>query len=171
MTELASRQQQSLEPLRRALLAAAAAEADRLRSDAHRDGTEAIAQARAEADALLAAARAKGEADGAELLAAEQTAARRAARAAALLAQHTAYEELRRGALEAVRDLLHEPQRRGLLGELLRDRLGGVASVSDTPDGGLFAQAPDGRSIDASVGALVDSALTGLHLERLWTPS
>jgi hypothetical protein len=43
--------------------------------------------------------------------------------------------------------------------------------VSDTDDGGLFAQAPDGRSIDASIGTLVDSALADLDLEPLWTPS
>jgi hypothetical protein len=49
--------------------------------------------------------------------------------------------------------------------------LGGFASVSDTEDGGLFAQAPDGRSIDASIGTLVDSALADLDLEPLWTPS
>lgn len=171
MTDLVPRQQQSLEPLRRALLAGASAEADRLRGDAQREGAHAVAQARAEADALLEAARARGESDGAELLAAEQTAAHRAARAAVLLAQHTAYEELRRSALEAVRELLQEPERRRLLGALLRDRLGGLATVSDTADGGLSAQAPDGRSIDSSVSALVDSALAGLSLEQLWTPS
>ena len=170
MTDLLPRQQQALEPLRKALLADAAAEADRLRGDAQREGAHAIEQARAEADALLEAARAKGESDGAELLAAEQRAAHRAARAAVLRAQHAAYEELRRGALEAVRELLQEPERRGLLGALLRDRLGGLATVTDTDDGGLFAQAPDGRSIDSSVGALVDRALAGLPLEQLWTP-
>jgi vacuolar-type H+-ATPase subunit E/Vma4 len=170
MTDLLPRQQQALEPLRQALLAGAAAEADRLRGDARREGAQAVAQARAEAEAVLEAARAKGESDGAELLAAEQTAAHRAARAAVLLAQHTAYEELRRRALEAVGKLLQEPERRSLLAALLRDRLGGVATVSDTADGGLFAQAPDGRSIDSSVSALVDSALAGLHLEQLWTP-
>jgi hypothetical protein len=171
MTDLVPRQQQALEPLRQALLASAAAEADRLRGDAQREGAHAIAQARSEAAALLEAARAKGRSDGAELLAAEQTAVRRAARAAILLAQRTAYEELRQGAVEAVRDLLREAEQRRLLGARLRDRLGGLATVSDTADGGLFAQAPDGRSIDASVGALVDSALADLHLEQLWTPS
>lgn len=170
MTDLLARQPQALEPLRQALLAGAAAQADRLRGDAQREGAHLIAQARAEADALLEAARAKGEDDGAELLAAEQTAAHRAARAAVLLAQHTAYGELRQHALEAVRELLKEPERRNLLGALLRDRLGGLATVSDTADGGLFARAPDGRSIDSSVSALVDSALAGLHLEQLWTP-
>ncbi len=41
--------------------------------------------------------------------------------------------------------------------------------MSDTDDGGLLARAPDGRTIDASVGVLVDRALAELDLEQLWT--
>ena len=168
MTELAQRQSRALEPLRGALLARAHAEADRLRAAARADGGRTVAQARDEAEALLADARTRGEAEGAELLAAEQTAARRSARAALLGAQRAAYEDLRSGAAQGVRALLREPENRRLLGEALRHALGDVASVSDTEDGGLFAQAPDGRSIDASIGTLVDGALADLDLEGLW---
>jgi hypothetical protein len=70
-----------------------------------------------------------------------------------------------------VHELLREPGNRSLLSAAVQRGLGGFASVSDTDDGGLFAQAPDGRSIDASIGTLVDSALADLDLEPLWTPS
>jgi vacuolar-type H+-ATPase subunit E/Vma4 len=170
VTDLVRRQQVSLEPLRQALLDGARAEAERLRGDAHREGARAVAEARAEADALIEAARAKGEDDGAELLATEQTTARRAARASLLRAQRAAYEELRRAAVLAVHDLLREPEHRHLLGAALRRGLGDLATVDDTSDGGLLAQAPDGRSMDASVGTLVDTALADLDLEQLWTP-
>ena len=168
MTDLAQRQSQALEPLRGALLARARAEADRLRAAAQADGERTVAQARGEAEALLADARTRGEAEGAELLAAEQTAARRSARAALLGAQRAAYEDLRSRAAQGVRALLREPENRRLLAAALRHALGDVASVSDTEDGGLFAQAPDGRSIDASIGTLVDGALADLDLEGLW---
>ena len=168
MTDLAQRQSQALEPLRGALLARARAEADGLRAAAQADGERTVARGRGEAEALLADARMRGEAEGAELLAAEQTAARRSARAALLGAQRAAYEDLRSKAAQGVRSLLREPENRRLLAEALRHALGDVASVSDTEDGGLFAQAPDGRSIDASIGTLVDGALADLDLEGLW---
>jgi len=171
MSDLVTRQQTAIQPLRQALLARAGAEADRVRASAEADGEHAVATARGQADALLSAARAKGEADGAEALAAEQAAARRSARAALLAAQRAAYEELRSGAVRAVRELLREPGNRSLLSAAAQRGLGGFASVSDTDDGGLFAQAPDGRSIDASIGMLVDSALADLDLEPLWTPT
>jgi vacuolar-type H+-ATPase subunit E/Vma4 len=168
MTDLAQRQSQALEPLRGALLARARAEADGLRAAAQADGERTVARGRGEAEALLADARMRGEAEGAELLAAEQTAARRSARAALLGAQRAAYEDLRSKAAQGVRSLLREPENRRLLAAALRHALGDVASVSDTEDGGLFAQAPDGRSIDASIGTLVDGALADLDLEGLW---
>lgn len=169
MTELLRRQQLALEPVREALLAGAGAEADRLRAAAQADGERAIAEARDTVADLLAAARAKGEAEGAELLAAEQTAVGRATRAALLGAQRAAYEELRRTVGRAVRGLLREPELRGLLTAAVTRRLGDLAAVRETEDGGLCALAPDGRSIDASVGTLVDSALASLDLEQLWT--
>ena len=168
MTDLAQRQSQALEPLRGALLARARAEADGLRAAAQADGERTVARGRGEAEALLADARMRGEAEGAELLAAEPTAARRSARAALLGAQRAAYEDLRSKAAQGVRSLPREPENRRLLAAALRHALGDVASVSDTEDGGLFAQAPDGRSIDASIGTLVDGALADLDLEGLW---
>ena len=172
MTDLAqSASRRALEPLSAgALLARARAEADAAAGRGARPTESARSRRRrGEADALLADARTRGEAEGAELLAAEQTAARRSARAALLGAQRAAYEDLRSKAAQGVRSLLREPENRRLLAAALRHALGDVASVSDTEDGGLFAQAPDGRSIDASIGTLVDGALADLDLEGLWT--
>lgn len=169
-TGLVEEQRLALRPLRRALLAAARAEADGVRGAAREAGRQDVAAAEGEVAAMLARARAQGEADGAALRRADEARARSAARTDHLVAQREAYEHLRRTAGEAVAALLREPGNRERLAESLRRALGGRATVADTDDGGLSARAPDGRSIDASVGALVDRALAGLDLERLWTP-
>lgn len=169
MTELLEEQRLALEPLRRALLDAAHVEADRIRRAAEEAGRDDVAAAEDEVAAMLARARAQGVADGAAMRRADESRARSAARTDHLAAQRETYEELRRRARQAVRALLREPGNRELLAEALRRRLGGVADVEDTDDGGLSARAPDGRSMDASVGALVDRALAGLDLEQLWT--
>ena len=168
MTELVQEQRLALEPLREALLANARAEADRLRRGAEEAGRQAVAAAEEEVAAMLARARAQGEEDGAELRRADQARVRSAARAGLLADRRAMYDELRRRARTVVRELLREPGERELLAEALRHGLGGRATVSDTDDGGLRARAPDGRTIDASVGVLVDRALAELDLEQLW---
>jgi vacuolar-type H+-ATPase subunit E/Vma4 len=169
VTELVQEQRLALEPLREALLANAHAEADRLRRGAREDGAQAVVAAEQEVVAMVAQARARGEEDGAELRRADQARVRSAARAELLAARSATYDELRRRARTEVRELLEQPGERELLARALRDRLGGGAAMSDTDDGGLVARAPDGRTIDASVGVLVDRALAGLDLEQLWT--
>ena len=118
---------------------------------------------------MLARARAQGEEDGAELRRADQARVRSAARAGLLAAPA---HDVRRAATPRANGgprAAREPGDRELLAEALRRGLGGRATVSDTDDGGLLARAPDGRTIDASVGVLVDRALAGLDLEQLWT--
>lgn len=160
----------ALEPLRAALLARAAAEAARVRADAEADARRRLDEARHEADRLVADARDRGAADAGWVLAAEETALRRSARGVVLAAQRDAWERLRRESRLAVRALLEEPGARDGLAALLRARLPGC-SVQDTEDGGLLAEADDGRSIDASVAALVDRVLPGMDGERLWSPT
>lgn len=170
MTELIPRQQQALAPLIDALLARAHAEADQLRAAAEAVGRQSLAEARDDVAALLAMARARGEADGAARLAAEQARSRGATRTRLLEAQQAIYEQLRHNAGQTVRELLQAPGNRRRLADALVHRLGGRATVSDTDDGGLLAQTPDGRSVDASIVALVDGALADLDLEQVWTP-
>jgi vacuolar-type H+-ATPase subunit E/Vma4 len=159
----------ALEPLRAALISRAHTEADRIRMAAEEDGRQVLAAAREEADALLASARVQGRADAVALLEVETARARRAARGVVLAAQQAAYDRMCGQAREAVRALLDEPGCRSRLEAVIRDQLGSQAVVRDLPDGGVLAESPDGRSIDASVAALVERAVAGLHPERLWT--
>lgn len=165
----ARRTEPGLAPLQSALVARARAEADRVVSAAEAEGRAALATAQTQADTLLADARQQGQADGADVLAAERAAARRAARSGLLAAQRGVYDELVRQARHTVRTLLDQPGNRSRLESALQRRLGDFAEVVDAPDGGLLARAADGRTIDASVAALVDSALGTLDLEELWT--
>jgi vacuolar-type H+-ATPase subunit E/Vma4 len=161
----------ALEPLRAALIARAHAEADRVCAAAEADGQRVLAAARKNAAQLLSDARAQGEADAAALLAVEAASARRAARGVLLAAQRAAYDELRQRARTSARALLDDRSRRARLTAVVRDRLGEHAVVREHPDGGLLAETPDGRRVDASIDTLVDIALAQLDLEPLWAAS
>ncbi len=150
----------ALEPLRIALLARARTDADNQRAAAEDEGRRVVEAARREADAALAEARSRGEADAAGMLTVERAQARRTARAVVLAAQHAAYDELCRQARAAVADLLADPDRHRGLAVIVRERLGDGAVVRDDPAGGVVAESPDGRRIDASVGALVTAAMS-----------
>jgi hypothetical protein len=160
----------SLEPLRVALTARAQSEAAQIRARAEEEGQAAVAAAREQAAALLAAARSEGAMSASQLLAAEQYKARRAARRVVLAAQRAAYEQLREQSREAVRRLLVDPTRRGELVTTIRERLGDRVVIRDVPGGGLVAEAPDHRRIDATVAALVDAAIAALDVEAMWVP-
>jgi vacuolar-type H+-ATPase subunit E/Vma4 len=160
---------EALEPLRAGLISRANAEADRIRAAAIEDGQRVLTAAREEAHALLETARAQGRADAAALVAVETARARRAGREEVLAAQQAAYDQLCEQARAAVRALLDEPGRQERLLAVIRGQLGGQAEIHLLPAGGVRAQTPDGRSIDASVAALVDRAVAGLHPEQLWT--
>lgn len=171
MTAVADLSPAALEPLRVALIARANAEADRVRAAAEADGQRLIAKANDEVATLLSSARAEGEAEAAALLADEAARARQAARSIVLGAQRAAYDELRRRACAAVHALLEDPAMRGRLAAVLRSQLGEDAVIHAQPDGGLQAITSNGRSIDASIGALVSSAVTEMDLGRLWAAS
>jgi hypothetical protein len=158
-----------LAPLREALLARARATAADLVAEARTEHDDAVAEAEHEVAERLAVARRQGRTDGEELLAADRAAARAADRARLLAAERAVYESLRSTCRERVRDLLSEPGARDRLAAAVRGRLGPEATVEPTPDGGVAARTPDARSVDASVSALVDSALAGHDLSRLWT--
>lgn len=160
----------ALEPLRSALLTAARSDAEQLRASAEADGQQVLAPAQAQADAMLAEARAQGAADGQALLEAQRAVARSAARTVVLKAERDMFDQLREQARVAVSARLADPVRRSALGTAMRVQLHDHAVVRSTPDGGLVAEASDGRRVDASVRALVDAALAELDLEELWAP-
>ena len=158
----------ALEPLRAALLTRARAEAARIQAAADTDAQQIVAAAREQAAKVLAQARTDGEAQAAALLATEAALSRQAARGLVLGAQRDMYDDLRARARSAVRDLLDDLDRRAQLAATLRSRLGTQALIRDHPDGGLLAETDDGRSIDASIGALVDAVINAKDLEQLW---
>jgi F0F1-type ATP synthase membrane subunit b/b' len=159
-----------LAPLRAALLARARDAADELVAAAEHQRASALSDAQREVDELLSRARDQGRADGEELLASERAAGRASDQARLLAAQRSVYESLRSRIAHEVRDLLARPGAHDRLVAALVDRLGEDVAVIDSPDGGVVARTPDGRSIDASVAALVDSSLADQDLTPLWTP-
>jgi vacuolar-type H+-ATPase subunit E/Vma4 len=171
VTDPTETQQAALAPLRQALLDAARSDAQRVRDEAERDAAGVVGEAARRAAEMGEEARRRGVADGEERLARSRAAARREARAVVLRAQRCAYDGLRAAAAEAVADLLRPEGERARLRAVLVDALGGgEASVEESPDGGLRATAPDGRSVDASAQRLVDVALADLDVEGLWAP-
>ncbi len=161
----------ALEPLRGALLSRARTEVEAIGSKAAADARRLLDDAAAQAAELVAQARAQGEADAARLAAAGHARTRRAARDALLAAQREAYEELRARCCVAVAALLADPDRRRYLVGVVDARLGVAAATRRWSEGNLHAELPDGRTVDASVPALVDAALATLDLEQLWTAS
>lgn len=160
----------ALEPVHAALRARAVAAAEQTRAAAQAEAQRVLAAARQQADAILTKARSDGEADAADLLAADRVGARHAARAVVLAAQHEVYEQLQEQARNATGHRLTDTSFRQRLTETVRARLGNGACIHDEPGGGLTGVAPDGRTVDASVAALVDQAIARLDLDQLWTP-
>ena len=163
-----------LAPLRRALLEAA-----------ERDAALAVATAEAEAEAVRRAAeqqaetvrrraRLQGEADGRQVLLAEQARARRRARATVLAAQGEAYSRLQEAARAAVVALREDPGYPALLDRLTAQAtamVGPGGTVTESPEGGVVAEAP-GRRAALTLADLADQVLgtLGVELEALWTP-
>ena len=158
----------ALEPLRAALRSQARSEAEQIIARAEGDATALLEKARAELAGEVAAARARGEAEARALLRLERGRTQQRSRGLVLSAQREVYDELVTRAEDAVRQLLTDPLVRERLADRLRDRLGVSVVIVDTVDGGLQAQASDGRIVDASVEALVRDTLPRLDLEDLW---
>ena len=158
-----------LAPLVADLLDRARRDASQLESAAEAEGRAVLADTQLTVETQLHAARQRGAAEGAAQVAAQVSAARRRARARVLAAQSELYGDIRQAARDAVRALLEEDGNMGRLAALLRARLGGSAELTATLDGGLLATAPDGRTVDASVTSLADSAVEQLDLGELWT--
>lgn len=163
-----------LAPVRDFLLARARDDAERRRGDAAAEADAVLAQARQQAAAILAEAAEQGAAKGAEVTAAAQAAAARRTRGLLLAAQRQAYEALRqrsRAAARALREDPGYPALRRRLARRAREWVGRGAIVTDTPDGGVIAEAP-GRRVDCSLGTLAGRAVDalGAEVEGLWAP-
>jgi len=169
----------ALEPVSDALVETALEHAGQLRDMATEQARTELAAAHAEAERLVAQARAEG-AEAADWIASLQLAeARREARETVLEARRRAYETLRRQAIEALDRRATTPEGRLLaerLSALVRGRLGPDASqvetsVRGTGHDGLALEAQSGNR-RAAIGPrlLVDHVLLSMskEIEELW---
>jgi len=163
-----------LEVLGEVELRAAAEEAAAIRHAANGRAEQIIAQARAEAAALIeqrcAAAQRLAELEARDRLAE----VRAQARGTVLRAQRSVLSEARAAVHAMVRELPGDPRLHRLLERLAadaRERLASVGPVelTDAPEGGFVARAGT-REIDCSLMALIDRFLDAIagELERLW---
>lgn len=164
----------AVEPVAASLVGSAETRAQRIR-DCARAGAEAtVAGALAEAERLLAAARADG-ADAAAREAARQLVdARRRSRDVVLAARRLAYEALRQSAVEELARQAATPGGQWIgerLAQLVTSRAGERASVSRAGPGGLEVVAEAGnRRVAIGPVELVDQALQSMpdEVEALW---
>lgn len=161
-------------PVRRALVAAAHEDAERLLADAEAQSREIVVRAQEEGDAIRAEARAQGEADAASALVTERARARRRARAVLLSAEAESCAVLRARALETALDLRADPAYGPWLERMrvrARATLGEDSVVTELPQGGVRGTAP-GRRVEYSLAGLAERAVDGLGIETegLWAP-
>jgi vacuolar-type H+-ATPase subunit E/Vma4 len=157
----------ALAPLRAALVANARADADRVVTAARVRADQHVAAALTAAAARVAEARARAEADTASALAGEAARVRQQGRALLLAARRAVYDELRRRTHEAVRSLRDEPAYAGLRSAVENTgiaRLGSGAISRESRDGGCIVEAP-GMRIEATLDALADWALETVSTE------
>ncbi len=172
MSVVATDPVEALDPVRAALLADARRDAARLLAAADAE-VEAIRRRSAEeCDRIQRDARARGEAEAQETLAAERARARRRSRTVVLRARGEVYQELRRRVREAagaLRQAADYPALHARLVEEARAAVGADAQVTETPDG-VVAEA-HGHRAALSLTAVAEDVLDrmGPDLERLWS--
>jgi hypothetical protein len=151
----------TLDPVRRALLAAADRDAASVLAQARIDADRIRHDAAVAAEAIRADARAQGAAAAARTIVVERAHAHRAARETVLRARREADEELAAAARAAVARLVDDPDfprlRAGMV-RALRRALGPDVEVRDHPDGGVVGVAGR-RRVDFSLRGLADRVL------------
>lgn len=164
----------NLGPLRGALLAEAVADAERRRAEVEAEHAKRLADARAEADALVEQGRLEGRRAAKQEGARRRGAAYRRAREAQLAVQGALFEELRGRARAVVFELRADPTYPALLdrlAEAARAQLGTDAEIeADRVGAGGIVARSGMRSVDYTLPALVDRALADLdgEVEKLW---
>lgn len=163
----------SLAPVREALLGEARRRARELRAGAAADARAVVAAAHREAAEILSRARADGESDGRSAAAGRRAEADRAARATVLAAQCEVHAEFRQRVRDEVCALRRDPLYPSLLRTLqlmARAAAGPSAEVATDPAGGAVARAP-GRRADCSLPRLAERAADALGAEvsSLWS--
>ena len=163
----------NLEPLRAALSAEAEAGAEQRRTEAEASGARRLAEARAQADAIVKLAGQAAEQTAAQEVGRRHAAASRRARELRLEGERSLRDELRERAHEAALALRTDPGYPQLLERLSRaakSQLGPGAELEIDPPqlGGVVARA-GGVLVDYSLPALVDRTIDelGADLEGL----
>jgi hypothetical protein len=164
--------QESLAPVRQALVARAEAYAELVRAAAQAEARATREAAHEEAELVLRAAREGGAADAEKLLVGRRARTRTQCRAVLLGARRQVFEDFRGAARREAGRLVGQTQ--GLVAWLhdrAREVLGGDAEFSCRPDGSIVA-VQDGRRWSWSPDELVDAALEdlGAEVQTLWTP-
>lgn len=171
MTGLAPEADAALEPVRAALRTAAERAAAGLRDDAGRRASEILAAAQAEAAAARDAAAREGEAAARREAALQSARVRRQAQEFVLAQRSALRAELQRRVREAAA-LLTADIRYGGLMVWLADQcavlLGPDATVTESPDGGVIAEAGS-RRLDLSLPELAGLTLESLPGGEPWT--
>lgn len=165
-------QEESLAPLREALLARAEEYAQRMLADAEATVVGTQGRARADAAQIVEAARAQGVADARDVLTSQRARVRGQVRSLVLQTQRAAYDDLRRTArADALRLVADSPGLDARLAALGRDRVGVEASVSDWLGGTVVAELGV-RRWEWSPDMLADDAVLelGEKVEQLWAP-
>jgi vacuolar-type H+-ATPase subunit E/Vma4 len=144
-----------------ALLHAARAEAAAIRAEGEASAGRMLAAAAEEAGRIRARAREQGAREGAAMLGADRSRARKQARATVLAARRDGYQALRAAALDAVlrlRDDPRYPRLHDALSATARRALGRGARLRDAAEGGVVAER-NGRRLDLSLTGFADRAV------------
>jgi vacuolar-type H+-ATPase subunit E/Vma4 len=174
MTSQPTTMSDHLEPVRKALLDRAHERAAARVAAADEVARATLAEAAAEAEALLSEARRVGGQEADAVIAGQRAQAVRQARAVVLGARRTAFDALREQARGAVRTLRQDPDYPRVvevLRQRLRHELGPAATISDHDSGGLVAQR-GGRTLSFTLDDLADRIVDRLggEVEGLWAP-
>lgn len=153
----------ALAPVREALRAAAEKQAADFRDNSGRQAAALLDAARAEAAAILAAASQEGEAAARSETTLRSARARRQAHELVLAQRNALRTELHRQVRQAAVGLQTDPRYPDLMARLkeqCRELLGPDASVTESPDGGVVAEAGSrrlGLSLPVLAGLTLDS--------------
>jgi len=161
---LVQRQLAALAPVQDALLREATDRADQIVADAHADAEAQVAAARARAEDIMTRAAADGRLAATALMADERGRGRLAARSVLLDADRQAYDAVADAIRSAVCGLRDQPgyaEIRERLAGVARSTAGSDATVIDHPDGGVLARGP-GITVDCSLPRLADLVVTAL---------
>jgi vacuolar-type H+-ATPase subunit E/Vma4 len=172
MTGLGPESDAALQPVRAALRAAAEKQAAELSDDARRQVKALVEAATAEAAAILAAAAQEGESAARSEAALRSARVRREAHELVLAQRNSLRLELHRRVREAAVGLTSDPRYAKLMARLTEqclELLGRDAVVSESPEGGVVAEAGS-RRLDLSLPVLAGMTLESLPGARaLWT--